>query len=139
MCGTHWPHCGLVPWLRNTPATELAAQLRTLRSEIALQMQIYMRSCVTRPLRANDTHSQRSNFIAYSAGAVNANANRLQHEGGAAVGSRLWQAAQAANFTVMMPPTIRAMPARRTASADSPNSTMPSSAVPSVPMPVHTA
>lgn len=46
---------------------------------------------------------------------------------------------QAANFSPMMPQTMSAMQASLIAVAGSPSSQMPSSAVPTVPMPVHTA
>lgn len=49
------------------------------------------------------------------------------------------KAVQAANFSPMMPQTINAMQPSLMAVAGSPSSQMPSSAVPTVPIPVHTA
>lgn len=45
----------------------------------------------------------------------------------------------ASSFSPAMPATMHSMQPRRAAVAGSPNSTMPSSAVPTVPTPVHTA
>jgi len=47
--------------------------------------------------------------------------------------------ASESSFRPAMPATIRAMHARRAGEADSPKSSMPSRAVPTAPMPVHTA
>lgn len=49
------------------------------------------------------------------------------------------QAIQAANFSPMIPLTINAMQPSLIAVAGSPSSQTPSSAVPTVPIPVHTA
>ena len=46
---------------------------------------------------------------------------------------------QVTSFSPTIPATISPMQARRTAVAGSPNNAMPSSAVPTAPMPVHTA
>lgn len=49
------------------------------------------------------------------------------------------QSVQATSLSPMIPATIRPMQARRKAVAGSPSRTMPSAAVPTVPMPVQTA